>query len=1029
MKFKRILSIVMAAATFATSCQMVFAAKETVTENTREAELMMGLGLMSADENGDFHSDSPFTRAEMAELLVNIVEYANRYDTLGGNGTFSEKYDAWKFFEGASDYTSYIGEKLAKWEQENASTAGDETGNTTSSDKQDKFSIKYYDDVEANSSSCEAINKVTYYGIMNGYEDGKFRPTEFMTSLEAAASVINLLGYRATIPSLGGWPKGYMTVADNLKLKVDGSNKTVTRGEVAKLIASALNTNLMKYKIVGSDVTFSDDNNTTILSEYMTLTKIEGRVLQNGQTSLSGRSTLGSNGLQVGDKILFVNEKTDYAQEFIGRNVECYYFNDETDRENEVVYVACKNNEEVTFDIDDYLSYIGNEMRYESNGRERKSKLVDNPRYIYNGLAVTSCPESFFDSEQGSVTLVSADNSSVYDLIIIESYKSWFLTRAYESDEKFTIVNALSSADVMEFEIDDVGKKVKIFTSDGQKADISDIKADSVIDVMKNEDLIQIIISDEVIYDYKIASIDDSDGLVISDKESEYTVLKDFTNSSSYSRPQTGKMYDIYINSFGKVAYILDIGNDGMKIAYLQKFVLNTLGADDTVYAKLIVGDKTAATYALDDKITFSNNDGKIENKKIDPINGFYTYLDGVKNQVIRYSVNGDNEITVVELALKKGVEPKTDNRLYVMAECDGDESDYTYFYANGTLGRKVYMEKTTPILVVPLGTTDASKFRIVSYESLTKGSRKMTAYGVNYGSPLASYVLYFDEASAAYNTGTEYVVLNVREELNENDELVTSVNVSRRGVNSTFYITEDSDLAKGILPISLAVKTTTQGIEAGDYLQLGKGDIISCTTDTAGNITSAAVIFDADGHYNAKQYKERWEKSSGYSADKFTNFDYDFTYSESGILAGTIGYYNQYVSNTNPFSTDFKNGPVYVGKNSAYGWHMGAKRFYLGYVYSVTDDYVTVTTKNLRELGGTMPEEVFGEDFLNETYVVDRYWNYADISGKTVTAGLVSDNPDCIKSYKEYGSKCSRVLICSGSTAVNEVYVINGNK
>lgn len=1027
MKFKRVLSFI-TSLTILAGCHTLFAsAQELEIENTKEIELMIGLGLMSADENGDFHSDSPFTRADMAKLIVNTMEYSERYDSLGTEDSYSEKYDAWEFFEGATDYTSYIGDKLAKWEAENAESGDLNTSDMTTGEKLERIDIKIFDDVEVSNPEYETINKVSYYGIMNGYEDGKFRPSAYISTMEAAAAVINLLGYRETVPSMGGYPDGYRAIANRVKLKITNSNELITRGQLAKLFADALDINLLKMESIGTNVVYSDKNNATILSDFMKLSKVKDIVVQNGQTSLTGRSTLRGDGLQVGTEKLFVSSRTAYAQKLIGRDVECYYFNSDTDRENEVVYVSrSKKDNEIIFNIEDFISYKDNEIQYESNGRRRSCHIDENPLYIYNGLAVSNCSESFFEGAQGNVILASGDNSSTYNLIIIENYTSKFVKRAYENNNNFTIVNTLLNNDIIEFDVDEIDSKVKIFNADGTTADISDIKSDMVIDVMQNGDIIEIILSDKVIYDYTPSSIQNSEEVLISDGNSEYALSKDYINSSEYNSLKTSFPYDIYINSFGKIAYMANVGDTGMKIGYLKEFAIDE--REELVYARIIIGDRKRASYELEEKISFSNNDGSVENKRIKSYEDFYKYLDNVSNQAVRYSINGENKITAIELALNKGVKSRSENRFYVMAESDGDDSDYNYFYADGTLGRKVYMEKDTPILVVPTDSSDESKFRIVNYTALSKGSRKMTAYGINQDSPLATYVLYFDEAAQAYTEGNEYVVRKVVQAVNEDDEVVTAINVSRRGVESTLYIEPDSDFAKGILPVSLAVKTTAQGINSDDYIKIGKGDIISCTTDTSNNITSAAVIFDADGHYDANRYKERYEGSAGYSSEKFEDFDYDFKYEEEGILAGTIGYWNQYVTNTNPFSTDYKNGPVYTARNNAYGWHMGARRFYLGYIYSVSDNYITVTTKNLRELGEPMPTGNFGEKFLSESYEIGRYWNYVDMSGKYVTSGLVSDNPACIKSYKEYGSTCSRVLVCSGSTAVNEVFIINEN-
>lgn len=1029
MKFKRLLSGIIAATVVAGSLMTTSFASESETKSTRETEMMVGLGLMSVDENNDFHPDSPMTRAEIAELVVNIVEYPSKYDTIGGGGSFSEVYDPWEFFEGATDYTSYISDKLAKWEAENASDEETDSSDMTTSEKLENLKVKIYKDVEVNNPSYDTINKVTYYGIMNGYEDRNFKPNSYISCTEASAVIINLLGYKNVVPYCGGYPAGYGKIAGEINLSTIRSDSPITREQMAKLIAGAFGINVMKPKIYGPDIVFSSDGNHTLISEFMKLEKIEGRVVQNGQTSLTGKTSLGARGLQVDEQKLYVSEKTEYAQKLIGREVECYYFNSETDSEGEVVFARAKNPDaEITFKIEDYISYENGQIKYLVNDHKKTCKVSANPLYIYNGLAVTSCPDSYFDGEQGNVILVQNENSSVCDLIIIENYSSKFVKRAYTNGDKFTIVNTLYNNDNVTFDINEVGKNVRIYKANGENADISDIKTDMVIDVMQNDDIIEIIISEDVIYDFNLVSLDTTDGLYLYNEDGEYTVSGDYISSVVYTDLKPSMLYDVYLNSFGKIAYISGAGNESLKIGYLKSFSVYERGVSKKVYAQLVTKDKTITTYELAKKVSFSGNDGIVENKTIKPLDDFSAYLESVSNQAIRFLVNGNNQITQIELALKKGVESQSENRLYVMAESSGDDSDYTYYYANGTLGRKVYMEKETPILIVPSDTSDENKYRILNYTALSKGSRKMIAYGTNQDSPLASYVLYFDEASSSYSEGFEYVVCGVKNTQNEDGEDVIALDVSRRGVKSRFYINQSGDFADGILPISLAVKTTTQGINPDDYIKVSKGDIISCMTDTGNNITSAAVIFDADGHYDARKYKDRYEQSSGYDSDKFADFNYDFKYTGDGILAGTIGYYNQYVTNTNPFSTDYRNGPVYTSKNSAYGWHMGARRFLLGYVYSVADNYVTITTKNLRELGEPIPEGKFGEQFLVESYDIGRYWNYVDISRKNITSGLLSDNPNCIRSYKEYGEKCSRVLVCSGSTAVNEVYVINEN-
>lgn len=1044
MKLKKTLSLILAGVMLAGAGQTLALAEGETQTLTKDMELMIGLGLMSTDSEGNAYPDAAFTRLEMAQLVANTVEYAENYDALGGTSSLSQSYDPWTFFEGATDYVSGIEEKLSKWEKSQREQEAEEKDGAAAEDKAEestggsvserleRINTKIYNDIEVTSPNYELTKKVSAYGIMNGFDDGNFYPGKHITVMDAAVTIMNMLGYGRVVKYHGGYPDGYMEIASAIGLDIINPTSTITRKQLAAMYADALETGVLDTSLSGPYVVISNEDSETILEKFMQLETVKGRIVQNEQTSLSGKSTLNENGLQIGEYVLFTNDKTEYAQGFIGRTVECYYFNEDSDRENEVVYVRkTKDGGELSFPIDDFVSYIGTKITYNYGERTKSASTTEYPFYIYNGVAVTSCPDSYFESAQGTVTLVSGDGSSKYDLVVIEGFETKYVSSAYEYGDDFIITNKLKTSDVLTFAKDDIGRYVKIFNAAGEKADFTDIKSDMVIDVMQNGDVIEIRIADEVVYDFELKGKNTTGGVTVSNGKVKYELSNDYVKSAAYKEPAAGTDYDLYLNTFGKGAYLSEVGSVGMKLGYLIKLTADD--NDEKVYAKIIVGDRTAASYELAEKIYFSNNDGTINNKRIAAYDTYEANLKGMPNQVVRYTVNAQKQITALELALDYGVESNSDNRLRVRVQTDGDSSDYTYFFANNTIGRKIYMSTDTPILTVPAaGTTDVSKFKVVNYNALTKGTRKMTAYSTSATSPLADYVLYFDEANAVYQEGTsnEYIVTDVVETINENDEVVIKIDTFYRGTKSTFYITENSDLYKGLLPVPLALKTTSDGIKDSDYIMPDKGDIISINADTSGNITNGAVVFDADGTYNASRYKDRYEASTGYSADKFTGFDWDFKYNEKGILAGTIGRYVPYVTNTNPFSADYKNGAIYYGGTvTSYGWQMGTKRFMLAYVYSVDGNYVTVTTKNLRELGSELPEIKKDAEFLVETYEFSsRFWHRADLTNnKSITAEMLSDAAQ-IKSYKEYGKNCSRILISTGSTAFNNAYIIDGN-
>lgn len=90
------------------------------------------------------------------------------------------------------------------------------------------------------------INTLVENGFVSGYLDNTFKPDNNVTYAEATAILINSLGYKEEVESLGlEWPKNYTTYAKNVglykKLEIENENNKMNRGEVAILVYNANN--------------------------------------------------------------------------------------------------------------------------------------------------------------------------------------------------------------------------------------------------------------------------------------------------------------------------------------------------------------------------------------------------------------------------------------------------------------------------------------------------------------------------------------------------------------------------------------------------------------------------------------------------------------------------------------------------------------------------------------------------------------------------------------------------------------------
>ena len=111
-----------------------------------------------------------------------------------------------------------------------------------------------FDDVEPKHWAAGYINTAASLGIINGYGNGKFGPEDIVTYEQAVKMVVCALGYEAMAADRGGWPAGYTSVAANIGLTKDMSSSV--RGDIAVLIYNALTTPVMEQTSYGSDTRY-----------------------------------------------------------------------------------------------------------------------------------------------------------------------------------------------------------------------------------------------------------------------------------------------------------------------------------------------------------------------------------------------------------------------------------------------------------------------------------------------------------------------------------------------------------------------------------------------------------------------------------------------------------------------------------------------------------------------------------------------------------------------------------------------------
>lgn len=121
---------------------------------------------------------------------------------------------------------------------------------------------KTFKDVSKSSPYYDSIHTMTEKGIINGYEDGTFKPNETLTRKHAAALLNRAVSVKATknvgapkdLPKTNAYYNDLMKLVNAGLLDVDAKgninpNASLTRGEMAKILATAFDLKGTKHPL------------------------------------------------------------------------------------------------------------------------------------------------------------------------------------------------------------------------------------------------------------------------------------------------------------------------------------------------------------------------------------------------------------------------------------------------------------------------------------------------------------------------------------------------------------------------------------------------------------------------------------------------------------------------------------------------------------------------------------------------------------------------------------------------------------
>lgn len=514
-------------------------------------------------------------------------------------------------------------------------------------------------DVTARASYANAAYTMVTYGIMP-LSDGKFDPTGYFTYKDMRYALSVMLGYvnYAKATGLGE------AALDKLVSKADFMNGVdyhadapMTKAEFALMLYNGLHCDMI-YQTEYSPNKLAFDKNTdvTMMEEYMSIVEYEGMVKANKYTSLSSVTGLGSDEIEM-ENMRFYTGKTN-AADYVGAMADVYVKQGNGSKKDTVVYIDYSEKiklltltaEEININSN---SFSLTNIVYDDGRKSRSATVSKNADYFYNGR-MCALTKSDFDIQSGTVTLISNNGGSVYDVVKIDAYENYVVD--YYDNSTGIVYSKLKNADGSQMSvcIDEdkaPGAYISLNRANGRVLKPSALKENDILSVMASKDkgYVKAVLSSSVV-DGEVTSVDENSARVsvwIDGVQYGLFNLGTDWGSNEFAYPFVGAQGTFYLDYNGYVAYAhyypSEMMYGYMTGAYVESGVsgrarVQIVGEDGVIY-ELDIPEKG---------IRVNNYDGTAQKIKPDAVVAMLS-----QQQVVQFTANDDRKLVKLNVAQK----------------------------------------------------------------------------------------------------------------------------------------------------------------------------------------------------------------------------------------------------------------------------------------------------------------------------------------------------------------------------------------
>lgn len=806
--------------------------------------LCSALGIITGYEDGSVKPDSKVTRAEMASIVLRMLD-------LTSTSTYQN---------GFTDVTS------SHWAADQIQTA-----------------------LEAN--------------IISGMGDGTFVPDGEVTYAQVCVMLVNAMNYQDDAEYYGGYPNGYIKVAGMSDLEITknapgAADVASDRGVVIKMVYNAL---LGQYKEINGY-----ENGAPTYKANGTLAKAKFDVIdKKGVLTATSKTSVSSTDVQDG-QIEIVSDDDDEAklfdcdltglEDYLAQKIT-YYYKENSGLTPKVLAVTYDASKTTTFkaDADDIQTVEG----FDTDGGKFKIEGVSKKKdcagasIVYNGKIISNSQlaelgESINDlllPEKGSIRLVDSDKDDVFDVVFVDSYETMVVSSA--TDER--IVGKVADNDNfgdtknLTIKLDDSEDRTISVTKAGNEIRLRNLKKNDVATIRRSLDdtVVDVVVTGE--------SFTGSASGISKKVDKSYATI----NGTKYDVANvavgdlvSGTQSTFYTDMFGRIAYIESTAGGLLQSGEKYGWIMNGYDAEDGsgYILEIMTQDGKSAEYKLGSSLDYwaptataattlsSKEEAKSTISALMASNSFIVAKNS-KNVVvgpvrlIKYKVNSSDNITRIYCAVDSS-KVSDDKALRI----DPTNLNGVSIVGNLVGGYKIndgIVEISVPKSAEDMKNADNYKVGTVtasSYAVRENGSSRDYVVGEFENTNAPTVIINFtSSADALANLGDidtnannpVMVVDEIERGVDDDDNTVYTIHGYVNGAEASFTTTKNSVL--GQLDTSSAIINSARDYNTKDLWNakadediskyLSEGDLV--LYDTGERLVK---LLDADDVYNVVQ-------------------------------------------------------------------------------------------------------------------------------------------------------------------------------